>query len=98
MHVFFFYLKYLYQNIYQCMMTVFIIMKKPFPQELNELANKHRETVAARRIQREWRAHHKEVERRHVGDLLFGLPGFSPSLRTAFFSSQLFFFNFTCMN
>lgn len=51
------------------MMTVLIIMKKPFPQELNELANKHRETVAARRIQREWRAHHKEVERRHVGDL-----------------------------
>lgn len=81
---FFFYLKYLYQNIYQCMMTVFIIMKKPFPQELNELANKHRETVAARRIQREWRAHHKEVERRHVGDLLFGLPGFSPSLLHSF--------------
>lgn len=79
------------------MVTVLIIMNKPFPQELNELANKHRETVAARRIQREWRAHHKEVERRHVGDLLFGLPGFIP-FTPAFLSSQLFFFNFTCMN
>lgn len=63
------------------MMTVLIIMNKTFPQELNaNLANKHRETVAARRIQRKWRMHHKEIERLHVGDLLFGLPGFIPFL------------------
>lgn len=35
-------------------------------QELNELANRHRETVAARKIQREWRTHPRETDVKNV--------------------------------